>query len=508
MHGLEPRRRRLARWPEQTAPGGPSADLLAAARGIPPGGEPTALHDGKERPAVPRLVVTEGPRKGSEFALLAPVTTIGRALDNAISIPDVSMSRRHSRLEWRGNAWVVFDEGSGNGTCVNGKPARRRRLSHGDEIAMGDTAVRFVEPFGVLVRAPAAPQLAPRGGRSLVFAAVAVAGLTISGALLVRQRRAAAVAEARARSKAEHALAQARFREGVSLVKQGLWLEGRDKLRVALELVRDPETVRQLEAAEIEIPRVEALAAARSALRRHEFARAHEALAQIPADSALADEARIVESALPSPAAALQPPNGQVAGSPAVGLDRREVRAILRAYWKGDVSTASSRARASLSRSARRLLAPLARFASAWRAGLADHDPAAAIRWLESAAETDRAIDPGRKGRLARALGKALAARHLALVEALPGNDDLPRAAAHLRAAARADPSSLEAGGRLRQLSSQAKQMYLQAYAAKEENPEMARRVFRAIAESLPATDEIGLKARRWLSGLEGKVPE
>jgi len=36
----------------------------------------------------------------------------------------------------------------------------------------------------------------------------------------------------------------------------------------------------------------------------------------------------------------------------------------------------------------------------------------------------------------------------------------------------------------------------------------MARRVFRAIAESLPATDEIGLKARRWLSGLEGKVPE
>src|SRR5262249_12902622 len=140
----------------------------------------------------------------------------------------------------------------------------------------------------------------------------------------------------------------------------------------------------------------------------------------------------------PASCGGAQAPKGQAARGPAAGLDQTEVRAILRAYWKGDISTASSRARGSLSRSARRRLAPLARFASAWRAGLADQDPAAAIRWLESAADADRVIDPGRKGRLSRALGKALAARHLALAETLPGNDDLPRAAAHLIAAAQA----------------------------------------------------------------------
>src|SRR3954466_14354263 len=103
--GLDLRRRAPPPSPERTAPGGPPADLLAVARGVPAGGgEITALSDGKERPGVPRLVVTAGPRKGSEFALVDPVTTIGRALENAVCIPDVSVSRRHSRLERRGNA--------------------------------------------------------------------------------------------------------------------------------------------------------------------------------------------------------------------------------------------------------------------------------------------------------------------------------------------------------------------------------------------------------------------
>lgn len=496
--------------PEQAAPGGPPAALLAAAGGIRPGGEPTAVHEGKERPASPRLVVTEGPRKGSEFALLPPATTIGRALGNAICIPDVAMSRRHLRIEQRGSAWIVFDEGSGNGTCVNGKPARRRRLRHGDEIVMGDTAARFVEPFGVLVRAPEPARRPPHPwsrGRVLISVALSVAALTILAAILVRERRASALSDARARARSERALGQARFREGTALLREGLWLEGRDKLRVALELTRDPEIARQLQAAEAEVPRVEALAAARSALRRGDFAAAREALAQIPATSALAAEAQIVESALPPWAGApqAQRPVGE-------GLRSAErsgpVGGILGAYRRGDLATALSRARASSGAAARRLAGSLARLASAWRSGAADRDPASSVRWLQAAVDADRAIDPARKGRIAGALGKALAARHLALAEALPSEDDLPRAAAHLRAAAQADPSSAQLAGRLEQLSARAKEMYLRAYAAMEENPEQARRGFRAVADSLPGSDELGLKARRRLSGLEGKVPE
>src|SRR3954470_13946388 len=186
--GLDRRRGRTG-VPEQAGPGSPSAALLVTAGGIRPGGEPTAVHEGKERPAIPRLVVTEGPRKGSEFALLPPVMTIGRALGNAICIPDLAMSRRHLRIVQRGSAWIVFDDGSGNGTCVNGKPARRRRLRHGDEIAMGDTAARFVERFGVLVRTPEPDRRPPcrrwSRGRLLISLALSVAALTILGAILV-----------------------------------------------------------------------------------------------------------------------------------------------------------------------------------------------------------------------------------------------------------------------------------------------------------------------------------
>ncbi|HEV7500358.1 MAG TPA: FHA domain-containing protein, partial [Vicinamibacteria bacterium] len=134
-----------AQWPERTSPGGPSPDLLAAARGLPTGwGDATALYDGNGLPATPRLVVTAGPRRGFELALVNPVTTVGRGRNNTVTIPDLSLSRRHSRLEQHGDEWVVLDQGSGNGTRVNGRPVRRQRLRQGDEIAMGDTAIRFV----------------------------------------------------------------------------------------------------------------------------------------------------------------------------------------------------------------------------------------------------------------------------------------------------------------------------------------------------------------------------
>jgi len=337
-------------------------------------------------------------------------------------------------------------------------------------------------------------------GPRLVHVAVGVAALMVVGALWVRHRRASAAAEARARTEAARALAQARFQEGLALVKQGLWMEGRDKLRVAAELFPDAEKLRQLEVAESEVPRAEALAAARAALRREDVAAVREALAGIPADSALADEARILESALPPPA-----PVEVRAEAPRVLPERGEVQSILDAYRRGDVSTASRRARASRTAPGRQLAASLARFAAAWTAGLADREPATAIPALEAAAEIDRSIVRGADGRIARSLRKALASRHLAVAAALAKDEELPRAARHLRAAAQADPKSPEAEARLRQLSSRANEIYLRAYVAREDDPEQARRAFRTVAESLPPDDELAQKAKRWLSALEGK---
>jgi hypothetical protein len=505
--------------PDRTSPGGPSAELLAAARGVPSlcGGEATALYDGTDRTGSPRLVVTAGPCKGSEFALLARVTTLGRSRDNAIGIPDVSMSRRHSRLEKHGETWVVFDQGSGNGTSVNGTPVARHRLRHGDEIGMGDTTARFVEPGGVLVwEARADSSLR---ARMLLCTAVAVALITIVGAVLVRQQRLSEIAAARARGERIQALSRARFAEGVTLVQQGLWAEGRDKLRVAAELnAGDAEIARQLEAAETEVVRAQALATAKEALRRQDPEAAREALAQIPGESAMAEEASVMRSRLkPVPeakvlagAGSAQPPGKSRTRARTTGLspEAKAIRAILAAYLAGDLTSAVDRARAAQSDAARRLGASLERFIAAYDAGLAEQDPAAAVRWLEVAAHADRGIALGRKGSLERNVAQALAARHLLIAQGLPGDDDLPLAAAHLRAAVESDPSSGGAQALLRQVSDRAREIYVEGYVARDQDPEQARRAFRVVANVLPAADETAQKARRWLEKLDGKVAE
>src|SRR5438477_3980593 len=160
---------------ESTDPGGPSPDVLAKARKdkpVQPGpGDATLVYDknkGRARlPASesPRLVVTAGPRKGAEHTLVEDNTTIGRGSDNVLVIPDISVSRQHSRVEKQGERWVVLDQGSGNGTRVNGKQVDKYPLQHGDEIEMGDTKLQFVEPGGVLVKggtpsSPVIPRLA------------------------------------------------------------------------------------------------------------------------------------------------------------------------------------------------------------------------------------------------------------------------------------------------------------------------------------------------------------
>ena len=515
-----------AQWPERTSPGGPSPDLLAAARGLPGWGDATALYDGTGLPASPRLVFTAGPRRGSEFALLNPVTTVGRGRNNTVTIPDVSLSRRHSRLEQHGDDWVVLDEGSGNGTCVNGRPVQRHRLRHGDEIGMGDTAIRFVEPGGVLVWASlpsgrggaATGRSSRRRRRTLLCAAVFVALVTILGAALVRQGRLSLLAEIRERGEADRALARARFQQGAALLKQGLWAEARDKLRIAAELApRDAEIARHLESAETELPRAQALAAARAAVDRRNPGAARESLAQIPADSALAEDARILERALPpsaqGSALAVRPPEAlrERTAHPRrrrSSLEAREAGAILEAYLGGNVAAALERAHAGRTPAADRFVAPLRRLVAAWQEGLTEQDPARALRSLEAAADADRAIARGRKGRVEREVGRALAARHAMIARGFSAEDDLPSAAAHLRAAAQADPSSSEVQEQLRQVADRAREIYLRAYAFKEDDPVQARQSFRLVAEILPQADETADKARRWASSLEGKVAE
>ncbi len=90
-----------------------------------------------------RLQVSDGPDKGKTFDLKAVSIVIGRREDCDIVFQDMSVSRRHARLELHRNRYTVFDLGSTNGTMVNGARISKKILEPGDTLVLGATICTF-----------------------------------------------------------------------------------------------------------------------------------------------------------------------------------------------------------------------------------------------------------------------------------------------------------------------------------------------------------------------------
>jgi len=85
-------------------------------------------------------VVIRGPgQQPRTMRLQGGVYGLGRANDNQIVLPDVSVSRRHARVLVDGGRALIEDLGSGNGTFVDGVPVREFSLEDGAEVV--------IEPF-------------------------------------------------------------------------------------------------------------------------------------------------------------------------------------------------------------------------------------------------------------------------------------------------------------------------------------------------------------------------
>jgi hypothetical protein len=114
------------------------APQQAAAAGLIP--QPAARELG-------RLVVVASPtfQDGEVFTLDSHPLTVGRAVNNDVSMPDDEYaSGRHARFEPRRDGIWVEDIGSTNGTFVNGiRLTRERRLTPGDVVRVGETDLRF-----------------------------------------------------------------------------------------------------------------------------------------------------------------------------------------------------------------------------------------------------------------------------------------------------------------------------------------------------------------------------
>ncbi|HET7645727.1 MAG TPA: FHA domain-containing protein [Candidatus Limnocylindria bacterium] len=99
------------------------------------------------RSGIGRLSVLESPEDeppaGSTIAL-GPINSIGRNVNNTIYVEDDFVSATHAMLTFRGRSWFVEDQGSTNGTYVNGHRIDRPvALSFGDEITVGRVRMRL-----------------------------------------------------------------------------------------------------------------------------------------------------------------------------------------------------------------------------------------------------------------------------------------------------------------------------------------------------------------------------
>jgi pSer/pThr/pTyr-binding forkhead associated (FHA) protein len=99
------------------------------------------------RTGIGRLAVLESPedepQAGTTIAL-GPINSIGRNVNNTIYVEDDFASASHAMLTFRGRSWFVEDQGSTNGTYVNGHRIDRPvALSFGDEIMIGRVRLRL-----------------------------------------------------------------------------------------------------------------------------------------------------------------------------------------------------------------------------------------------------------------------------------------------------------------------------------------------------------------------------
>ncbi len=101
----------------------------------------------ESRSGIGRLAVLESPENepqaGSMIAL-GPINSIGRNVNNTIYVEDDFASSTHAMLTFRGRSWFVEDQGSTNGTYVNGHRIDRPvALSFGDELTVGRVRMRL-----------------------------------------------------------------------------------------------------------------------------------------------------------------------------------------------------------------------------------------------------------------------------------------------------------------------------------------------------------------------------
>ena len=91
--------------------------------------------------AIPRreggIFVLKGPNVGEIILFNKSVLSIGRDSDSDIFLDDITISRKHAKVEKLESKYKISDLASLNGIYINGKLSEEKILEHGDKIQIG-----------------------------------------------------------------------------------------------------------------------------------------------------------------------------------------------------------------------------------------------------------------------------------------------------------------------------------------------------------------------------------
>ncbi len=517
-----------------------------------------------------KLVLLEGAKSGPEHVLTGDEITLGRDQGNGIRLIHKSVSRKHAALRRRtGGGFTFHDLGSGNGSFVNGERVKSRDLANGDELRIGDVSLRFLDSAGQTAGTDPTAQLHPETARAqneptrarpsplptktkpapvapgirgwpaakkrryalwtLAVLIFFLLGLGREYKRRVAARDAAAAEEAREQSTIDEAMTAAK-----EAIKRGDWSAAREKIAAAKAVApEDPELTRYTEIAEKEAPRADAVQRALAKIAAHDWDGARTLLAQVPAESAVAEQAQEAKKKLETavaeaskaaeakPAAAQQQtapppapaqPEAQHTRGKHVKNKKQKTSAAtgsqaLAPYLAGDFATALAKAQAAGDAT---MVTNLNAFQAAMRdAATSAHAGrnAEAVQNLEAAERLDRLIAPAGGSRPGNDVRHQLADLHYGLGTRAKTDGHLAQAATHFRAAMAADAGHVLAAQEMQKLQREAHDLYLRAYIAADTDPETARGMLHTVLQVTPAGGDDAKKAKKLLDKLDRKDP-